>query len=81
MQKLLDDYDFQTVLDIRYGTGQLSKEQFPYHIRHYIPEEFEQILQESGFTLVEWYTQHDSNSGVIHKGWDGKYNIAVCEKR
>ncbi|MFZ5829779.1 MAG: methyltransferase domain-containing protein [Planctomycetota bacterium] len=53
---------------------------FPYHVRHYRANEFENLLTSAGWTLIDRCTQRDSNSAEIATGWDGKYNIAVCRK-
>ena len=51
-----------------------------YHYRHYTPSEFEDILKKSGFTIEDRFTQTDSLSEHIQRGWHGLYNIAICRK-
>ncbi|MEM7474501.1 MAG: methyltransferase domain-containing protein [Planctomycetota bacterium] len=51
---------------------------FPYHIRHYTPTELEQLLHIAGYEIEERFSQPDSNSDNVIRGWDGKFNIAVC---
>lgn len=57
-----------------------SAECFPYHIRHFRPNEFEKLLEDAGFMIRARYTQMDNNPGEITTGWNGLYNIAVCER-
>jgi 2-polyprenyl-3-methyl-5-hydroxy-6-metoxy-1,4-benzoquinol methylase len=51
-----------------------------YHHRHYTPVEFEGVLKHAGFCVMEKFTQTDSQSEQIQRGWHGLYNIAVCRK-
>jgi len=53
----------------------------PYHVRHYTPMDFEELLVSCGFDVERRLTQVDRVPGVIQDGWHGMYNVAVCRKR
>lgn len=52
-------------------------EQFP-HLRHYTPEDFEALLERTGFEVTERFCQKDKN-GDITPGSDGMFLIYVCK--
>ena len=52
----------------------------PYHVRHYTPQELEELLQLGGFTVRNWYHQKSGGQPQIHTGPDGKFMIAVASK-
>jgi predicted SAM-dependent methyltransferase len=52
----------------------------PYHVRHYTPREFEELLCCRGFKVTRRLTQTDRVPGNLRDGWHGMYNIAVCVK-
>lgn len=52
----------------------------PFHIRHYTPEEFMKLLEQSGFYIEQVWSQKNLFSSEVTKGWDGLFNIAVCRK-
>lgn len=54
-----------------YGNG------IAYHFRHYTPGEFEALLNETGWDVVEWYGQETAESEV-EKGVMGRTIIAAC---
>lgn len=58
---------------IPFGAG------FAFHHRHYTPREFSQLLVESGWTPVEWWTQEGPESEV-EPGVGGRTIIAVCHR-
>lgn len=53
---------------------------FIHHKHHYTPEQFEGILRDAGFKIIEKYSQIDSEIGSIYEGWNGKFLIAVARK-
>ena len=55
-------------------------EAFPFHVRHYTPEQLEDILTSCGFTIDEVFSQVDKRSPSPIPGWNGKYNIVICSK-
>ncbi|MGB2631173.1 MAG: class I SAM-dependent methyltransferase, partial [Candidatus Omnitrophota bacterium] len=57
-----------------------NKKDFPFHLRHYTPEEFEELLSRSGFKIRNRVTQYNRESEEVSEGWEGLYNIAVTEK-
>lgn len=57
-----------------------NKKEFPTHLRHYTPEEFDSILTSTGFAVIGKYTQKDKEKEWISTGWDGLFNIAVARK-
>ncbi len=58
-----------------------KKENFPFHIRHYTPEEFEDLLTLHGFKVEERFTQYSREDEAISEGWNGLYNFAVARKQ
>lgn len=58
----------------------LSSAGNPYHFRHYRPSEFEDLLRDNGFIVVERFTQKDRHDERCESGWHGLFNIAVCRK-
>lgn len=52
----------------------------PYHVRHYTPREFEELLCSRGFAVTSKLTQTNRVPGNLQEGWHGMYNIAVCTK-
>ncbi len=53
-------------------------ESFP-HLRHYRPAEFESLLNDAGYKVIEWWCQKDKNGGFF-RGVEGKFVIALCER-
>ena len=49
-----------------------------FHHRHYTPEQFEQLLNSTGWKVVEWYGQKGAESEV-ERDMMGRTIIAVCE--
>lgn len=54
-----------------------AKDESP-HYRHYRPSEFEDLLRENGFKVLERFCQLDKQ-GDIHGGSDGRFMIFVAE--
>lgn len=59
---------------------QFSKKRFPYHVKHYKPEELQKILSESGFEIQEVCSQKSQFSEEFFDGWDGMFNIITAKK-
>jgi 2-polyprenyl-3-methyl-5-hydroxy-6-metoxy-1,4-benzoquinol methylase len=53
---------------------------FPYHHRHFTPEEFRSLLNAQGFTVYGEFSQEDAATPEVSPGWAGSYLIAVCGK-
>lgn len=51
-----------------------------YHYRHYTPEEFEDLLNEAGWEVKEWFGQAGPHSEV-EPNVNGRTLIAVCKKK
>jgi hypothetical protein len=51
---------------------------WPYHLRHYTPEQFTQLL--NGYQIAEWATQHDKWDGTIKPGRDGRFHIVDARR-
>jgi len=49
------------------------------HIRHYTPLEFEKLLSDGGFKVVERFCQKSKQEPDVALGVDGRYMIYVCE--
>jgi hypothetical protein len=56
-----------------YGKGYL------YHHRHYTPEQFEQLLNECGWAVNEWYGQEGAESDLVELT-QGRTLIAKCTR-
>lgn len=52
----------------------------PYHVRHYTPDELEDLLALGGFKVQSWYCQMSGGQPEIHEGNQGKFMIAVASK-
>lgn len=48
------------------------------HFRHYTPTQFTDLLQASGFKVVERFCQKDK-AGQVYGGTDGMFLIYICE--
>lgn len=51
-----------------------------FHFRHYTAAEFNQLLNECGWEVVEWYGQQDDQSDVRRR-WMGRTIIAQCKRK
>lgn len=49
----------------------------PYHVRHYTPEQFEDLLNKAGYEVLEWWGQLDAWS-VPERNRAGRTTIAVA---
>jgi SAM-dependent methyltransferase len=53
---------------------------FAYHFRHYTKQQFEDLLVECGWSVIEWWGQDDHESGVEPDNIDGRTLIAVAQR-
>ena len=60
-----------------FAAERFAKDESP-HFRHYKPLEFEDLLNECGFRVIERFCQKDKK-GEIHAGSDGIFIIYVAE--
>lgn len=51
----------------------------PYHVRHYTPIEYTDMLKAAGFTNIEIYHQKSGGKPDILPGPNGKFMIAVAQ--
>lgn len=54
---------------------------FPFHLRHYTPSEFNILLTSNGYEILGRYTQFDREKEKVSDNWNGLFNIAVCKKK
>ena len=52
----------------------------PFHYRHWSPNELEELLDENGFKVIQWFCQKSGKYYDIKYGTNGKFIIAYCEK-
>ena len=57
-----------------------TAERFPYHLRHYTPEEFEALLTGAGLRVLEMHSQHDADSEELRPDRDGLFLVATCAR-
>jgi len=57
-----------------------DKKKFPFHLRHYTPQEFESLLGSNRFEITGKYTQFERKDITVSEGWQGLFNIAVVKK-
>ena len=57
-----------------------SKERYPFHLRHWSASEFEEMLNEAGFKVCDWFSQRNKSSMTIDNHPWGATMIAVCNK-
>ncbi len=48
------------------------------HFRHYRPQEFQELLEGSGFRVLERYRQKTKQDCEVIPGVDGRYIVYVC---
>jgi len=51
-----------------------------FHVRHYTPAEFEEMLAGGGFTVRHWFNQLNGSQPELRPGTDGKFIIAIAVK-
>lgn len=59
-------------------TMPFKKERFPYHVRHFTPDEFRVLLEDCGFEVLSMHSQHDVNSEGINDDEDGLFLLAIA---
>lgn len=52
----------------------------PFHVRHYTPDEFEDLLAGGGYKVKGRFHQRSGADPQLRPGWDGKFMIAVAVK-
>ena len=57
-----------------------SAERFPFHVRHYTPAQFADLLLNAGWRVVDMLSQRDANTRKPEHGDEGRTLIAVCER-
>lgn len=57
-----------------------NRKNFPFHIKHYTPEELKKILKKCRFEIIRVMSQKSKHEPELIDGWDGKYNILICKK-
>jgi cyclopropane fatty-acyl-phospholipid synthase-like methyltransferase len=53
----------------------------PEHKFHYTPEEFGKDLDECGFQVVQWLSQHNKHSLKMNQDLEGKFMLATARKK
>lgn len=53
----------------------------PHHVRHYTPNEFENLLGTGGYQVKGKFSQRSGQDPQLRPGWDGKFMIAVAVKQ
>lgn len=54
-----------------------DKDKFPFHHRHYTPEQFRELITNAGFTHIETALQKDKRPGKVQPGEGGRNMIIV----
>ena len=52
-----------------------------FHFRHFRPGELQDMVERHGFAVERWYCQKSGNMPEIREGTNGKFIIAVCQRR
>lgn len=53
----------------------------PFHFRHFRPRELQDMVGRHGFAVERWYCQKSGGMPAICEGTNGKFMIAVCQRR
>jgi 2-polyprenyl-3-methyl-5-hydroxy-6-metoxy-1,4-benzoquinol methylase len=53
----------------------------PFHFRHFRPRELQDMVERHGFAVERWYCQKSGGVPEIREGTNGKFMIAVCQRR
>jgi len=51
-----------------------------FHVRHYTPSEFDQLLDNGGYRVCHWFNQISGAQPELRPGTDGKFIIALADK-
>jgi len=54
---------------------------FPFHVRHYNPKQFQELIESCGFVVKEMYTQEDKHVGHVVKGNHGRNLVIVAKSK
>ena len=57
-----------------------DKLKFPYHYKHYLPDELEKLLISCGFKIISIFSQQTNTDRELISGWRGVFNIVICKK-
>lgn len=57
-----------------------SQERFPFHIRHFTPDELQSLIADAGFKFIGVFSQPNRRRKLIVDGWKGVFNILIAEK-
>lgn len=59
-----------------------SQKCFPFHKRHYTPQQLEEMLGQCGFEVEAWFSQSDKQHGrFFHDGTNGNVLVALARKQ
>jgi len=50
------------------------------HLRHYTPEQFDDVFTQIGFKVTHRFCQKDKNPGLITEGTDGRFIIYIATR-
>lgn len=57
-----------------------NETQFPFHLKHYMHYEIDEMLRKVGFESIEYFSQTSMLDESVEKNIDGKFLIFVCKK-
>ena len=57
-----------------------KRRKYPFHVRHYTPEEITGLVRGAGFSIEKVFSQSSKLLFVPTSGWGGGYIILVCLK-
>jgi 2-polyprenyl-3-methyl-5-hydroxy-6-metoxy-1,4-benzoquinol methylase len=55
--------------------------EFPEHKCHFLPEELEEMMDEAGFRVEKWFSQHYKMSMMMNNDLEGKFMLCVGRKK
>jgi len=58
-----------------------NPERFPFHVRHYRPQEFVETLEREGFHVLSLASQRSTDSEEVREDTEGFFLLAVCQPR
>lgn len=56
-------------------------DKFPFHFRHYTPNELKTFIESSGFSIENVYSNAHRKSKEVIDGWNGPFNIVISKKQ